>query len=91
MQLRWFALVVALTPSLASAALFPKDSLVKQIDAKGFKKVMKENVSAMSLQARTLRLWAYMTPPRTRTRTLPFLRSPRTVNVVRLPVPNKRP
>ena len=89
MQLRWFALVVALTPSLASAALFPKDSLVKQIDAKGFKKVMKENVSAMSLQARTLRLWAYTTPPRTRT--LPFLRSPRTVNVVRLPVPNKRP
>ncbi|KAI0730975.1 hypothetical protein C8Q76DRAFT_793086 [Earliella scabrosa] len=47
MQLRWFALVVALTPSLASAALFPKDSLVKQIDAKGFKKVMKENATSV--------------------------------------------
>ncbi len=45
MQL-WFVLVVALTPSLASAALFPKDTLVKQIDAKGFKKAMKENVCA---------------------------------------------
>ena len=39
------ALTLALTPSLASAALFPKDTLVKMIDAKEFKKVMKENVS----------------------------------------------
>lgn len=45
MQLHhWFALGLALTPSLASAALFPKDTLVKQIDAKDFKKAMKENV-----------------------------------------------
>ena len=43
MQL-WFTLVIALTPSLASAALFPKDTLVKQLDAKGFRKAMKENV-----------------------------------------------
>ncbi|KAI1790266.1 hypothetical protein LXA43DRAFT_1017218 [Ganoderma leucocontextum] len=46
MQL-WFALVVALTPSLASAALFPKDTLVKQIDAKGFRKAMKENATSV--------------------------------------------
>ncbi len=45
MQLHhWFAFALALAPSLASAALFPKDSLVKQLDAKAFKKVMKDNV-----------------------------------------------
>ncbi|RPD58949.1 hypothetical protein L226DRAFT_536484 [Lentinus tigrinus ALCF2SS1-7] len=48
MQLHhWFALALALTPSLASAALFPKDSLVKQIDTKGFKKAMKENATSV--------------------------------------------
>ena len=48
MQLHhWFAVALALTPSLASAALFPKDTLVKQIDAREFKKVMKENVRAL--------------------------------------------
>lgn len=41
------ALTLALTPSLASAALFPKDTLVKMLDAKEFKKVMKENVSTI--------------------------------------------
>lgn len=46
MQL-WFALAVALTPSLASAALFPKDTLVKQLDAKGFRKAMKENATSV--------------------------------------------
>lgn len=38
------ALAFAMTPSLVSAALFPPDSLVKMIDAQGFKKVMKANV-----------------------------------------------
>ena len=38
------ALAFALAPSLISAALFPSDSLVKVIDAKGFKKAMKANV-----------------------------------------------
>ena len=37
-------LAFALAPSLVSAALFPPDSLVKVIDAKGFKKAMKANV-----------------------------------------------
>lgn len=37
-------LAFALAPSLVSAALFPSDSLVKVIDAKGFKKAMKANV-----------------------------------------------
>ena len=36
--------VVALAPAFVTAALFPKDSLVKQIDAKQFKKIMKDNV-----------------------------------------------
>ncbi|RDX54098.1 hypothetical protein OH76DRAFT_1061622 [Lentinus brumalis] len=48
MQLQhWFALTLALTPSLASAALFSKDSLVKQLDPKGFRKVMKENATSV--------------------------------------------
>ncbi|KAI0794232.1 hypothetical protein C8Q74DRAFT_1247535 [Fomes fomentarius] len=48
MQLHhWFAFALALTPSLASAALFPKDSLVKQLDAKAFKKVMKDNATSV--------------------------------------------
>ena len=46
MQLQyWLAVSLALTPSLASAALFPENTLVKQLDAKGFKAAMKENVS----------------------------------------------
>lgn len=50
----WFAFTLALTPSLASAALFPKDTLVKQIDAKGFKQAMKENVCLPILSFRSL-------------------------------------
>ena len=38
------ALTLALAPAFVSAALFPKDSMVKQVDAKGFKKMLKENV-----------------------------------------------
>lgn len=38
------AFVFAVVPSLVSAAIFPPDSLVKMIDAKGFKKAMKANV-----------------------------------------------
>ena len=49
MQLQhWLAVTLALTPSLASAALFPSNTLVKQIDAKGFKAAMKENVRLLS-------------------------------------------
>ncbi|OJT07687.1 Thioredoxin domain-containing protein C13F5.05, mitochondrial [Trametes pubescens] len=48
MQLHnWLPLVIALTPSLASAALFPKDTVVKMIDAKDWKKVMKENSTSV--------------------------------------------
>ena len=38
------ALTLALVPSYVSAAMYPKDSLVKMIDARGFKNAMKENV-----------------------------------------------
>lgn len=38
------ALTLALAPSLASAAIFPKDTLVKMLDPKSFKRVMKKNV-----------------------------------------------
>lgn len=48
------ALTVALAPTLVSAALFPKDSLVKMIDAKQFKKVMKENVCRAMPRIRSL-------------------------------------
>ena len=51
MHLHWFALTLALTPSLASAALFPSNTLVKQIDAKGFKAAMKENVRGTTFLA----------------------------------------
>ena len=44
--LQIIAFTLALAPSLASAAIFPKDSQVKMIDAKGFKKAMKQNVSS---------------------------------------------
>jgi protein disulfide-isomerase A6 len=41
-QLLTFALLVA--PTLVSAALFPKDTVVKHIGPKEFRKVMKQNV-----------------------------------------------
>ena len=37
-------LTLVLSPTLVWGALFPKDSLVKMLDAKGFKKAMRENV-----------------------------------------------
>jgi len=39
----FLTLTLALAPSLASAAIFPKDSHVKLLDPKGFKRVMKKN------------------------------------------------
>jgi len=36
-------LALALAPSLASAALYPKDSMVKMIDTRGFRNALKEN------------------------------------------------
>ncbi|THH11515.1 hypothetical protein EW146_g8015 [Bondarzewia mesenterica] len=39
------ALSLAIAPSLVSAGLFPKDSLVKHLDAKGFRQALKENVA----------------------------------------------
>ncbi|OSD05370.1 hypothetical protein PYCCODRAFT_1432532 [Trametes coccinea BRFM310] len=48
MQLHlWLPLAIALTPSLASAALFPSDTVVKMLDAKDWKKVMKENATSV--------------------------------------------
>lgn len=47
------AVTLALAPSLASAAIFPKDSQVKMIDAKGFKKAMKQNVCTPITHAQT--------------------------------------
>lgn len=41
------ALALALVPSLASAAIFPKNSKVKMLDATSFHKVMKKNESSM--------------------------------------------
>ncbi|KII86004.1 hypothetical protein PLICRDRAFT_144787 [Plicaturopsis crispa FD-325 SS-3] len=41
------ALTLALAPSFASAAIFPPDSLVKMIDAKGFRKAMRENQTSI--------------------------------------------
>jgi protein disulfide-isomerase A6 len=38
------ALALTLTPSLVSAALYPKDSPVKIIDTRGFRNALKENV-----------------------------------------------
>ncbi|KAI0788886.1 hypothetical protein C8Q75DRAFT_719079 [Abortiporus biennis] len=40
---QWLAVTLAVAPSLVSAALFPKDSLVKHITPKQFKKALKEN------------------------------------------------
>ncbi|CAL1714404.1 unnamed protein product [Somion occarium] len=42
-----FAVSLALTPSLVSAALFSKDSLVKSIDPKGFREALKENITSV--------------------------------------------
>ena len=44
-------LTLALAPVFVQAGLFPKDSLVKMIDARGFKKAMKQNVSPRKLFA----------------------------------------
>jgi len=41
------ALSLALAPNLVSAAIFPDNSLVKTIDAKGFKDAMKENATSL--------------------------------------------
>ncbi|KAI0690982.1 hypothetical protein BC835DRAFT_1417461 [Cytidiella melzeri] len=41
------AVSLALAPALVSAGIFPKDSLVKMIDAKGFKAAMKENQTSV--------------------------------------------
>jgi protein disulfide-isomerase A6 len=38
------AVVLALSSSFVSAALYPKDSLVKMIDQRGFRNAMKDNV-----------------------------------------------
>lgn len=40
-----FTLLLAVSPAVVQAGLFPKDTLIKQIDARGFKKAMKQNVS----------------------------------------------
>ena len=37
-------LTLALAPSFVSAGLYPKDSLVKMIDTRGFHSALKENV-----------------------------------------------
>ena len=37
-------LALALVPSLVSASLYPKDSLVKMVDTVGFRNALKENV-----------------------------------------------
>jgi len=42
-----FILSLALAPCLTSAAIFPKDTLVKSIDAKSFRKVMRENQTSL--------------------------------------------
>ncbi|KAF8888079.1 hypothetical protein BD779DRAFT_1525488 [Infundibulicybe gibba] len=41
------ALTIALSSQLASAAIFPSDTTVKMLDAKGFKKAMKANQTSM--------------------------------------------
>ena len=38
------AVTLAFAPTIVSAGIFPKDSLVKMIDSKGFREAMKENV-----------------------------------------------
>ncbi|KAK7440405.1 hypothetical protein VKT23_017043 [Stygiomarasmius scandens] len=46
-NLHLFALILAVTPSLVSAGIFPKDSTVKMLDAKGFKQALKPNQTSM--------------------------------------------
>ncbi|KAJ4000340.1 hypothetical protein F5050DRAFT_1563164 [Lentinula boryana] len=41
------ALTLVLTSTFASAAIFPKDTVVKMLDPKGFRKVMKANETTM--------------------------------------------
>ena len=43
-QLLAVTLALAATPQLASAAIFPKNTKVKMIDAKGFREAMNQNV-----------------------------------------------
>ena len=38
------ALTLAIAPAAVSAGLFPSNSLVKHLDAKGFRQALKENV-----------------------------------------------
>jgi len=47
MKLSLLLFTLAAAPLLASAALFPADTKVKMIDAKGFKKAMKQNVTSV--------------------------------------------
>jgi protein disulfide-isomerase A6 len=45
MQLAHFSiLALTLVQSLVSASLYPRDSLVKMIDTRGFRNALKENV-----------------------------------------------
>jgi len=46
-HLHFLALTLALVPSLASAAIFPPNSHVKLLDAKGFKRAMKANQTSV--------------------------------------------
>jgi len=68
-----FSLTLALAPSLVSAAIFPSDTQVKMLDAKGFKEAMKRNVSEfdsilvnVSLKPWPIaskRVWLPLSPP----------------------------
>ncbi|THU97674.1 hypothetical protein K435DRAFT_965318, partial [Dendrothele bispora CBS 962.96] len=46
-DLQLLTLALALTPSLVSAGIFPKDSVVKMLDPKGFKQALKPNQTSM--------------------------------------------
>lgn len=46
-------LTLAVGPAVVQAALFPKDSLVKMLDAKGFRKMMKQNVRRRACVSRS--------------------------------------
>lgn len=46
-------LTLAVGPAVVQAALFPKDSLVKMLDAKGFRKMMKQNVRRRGCASRS--------------------------------------
>lgn len=47
--LHLLTLTLALVPSFVSAAIYPKNSMVKMIDAKGFKNALKENVCVWTI------------------------------------------